>query len=291
MMPWLLAIRPKTLPAGISPVMIGLALAFGDGSFHFPSALACLLAALLIQIGTNLANDYFDFKKGADANRAGPTRVSQAGLIEPNDVLKAACISFFLAALMSIYLIMRAGPVIAIIAVISIISGFWYTAGKRALAYIGLGELFVLVFFGPVAVAGTYYVQTMDMNLAVLAAGLGPGLISCAILAVNNLRDIEGDAKVNKRTLAVRFGRDFARREYAVLMFAASICPLLVYMITGDHIGILSACLIIIPTLSTIQTVSKSVDASELNRSLAMTGAWLLIYSLLFSIGWVLWSR
>lgn len=291
MTPWLLAIRPKTLPAGIAPVMIGLALAFGDGSFHFLSAAACLCAALLIQIGTNLANDYFDFKKGADVNRTGPTRVAQAGLIQPSIVLKAACLSFFIAGLISIYLILRAGPVIAVIAVISIISGFWYTAGKKALAYLGLGELFVFVFFGPVAVGGTYYVQTMDMNMAVLSAGLGPGFISCAILAVNNLRDIEGDRQVAKKTLAVRFGCSFARWEYILLMTAASLCPFLVYSITNDHVGILLASLVIIPASKTIRTVMTSLDAVQLNKSLALTGVWLLLYSLLFSIGWVLWSR
>lgn len=291
MTPWLLAIRPKTLPAGIAPIMIGLALAFGDGSFHFLSAAACLCAALLIQIGTNLANDYFDFKKGADVNRTGPTRVAQAGLIQPSTVLKAACLSFFIAGLISIYLILRAGPVIAVIAVISIVSGFWYTAGKKALAYLGLGELFVFIFFGPVAVGGTYYVQTMDMNMAVLAAGLGPGFISCAILAVNNLRDIEGDRQVAKKTLAVRFGRSFARWEYTLLITASSLCPFLVYSITNDHIGILLASLIIIPALTTIRTVITSLDAVQLNKSLALTGVWLLLYSILFSIGWILWSR
>ena len=285
---WLLAIRPKTLPAGIAPVFIGSAMAYGDGGFHALSAIACLIAALLIQIGTNLANDYFDFKKGADVNRVGPTRVTQAGLIKPSTVLTATIIVFALAALISLYLIHRGGMAIAIVAVASIVSGVFYTAGKKPLGYLGLGELFVFIFFGPVAVAGTYYVQTHDMNWAIVAAGLGPGFLSCAILAVNNLRDIEGDKKAGKRTLAVRFGQNFAKSEYLLFILLATMSPFLVFLITKDHSGMVAASVVGFLAIGTVKTVMTTTDSGVLNSVLAHTGRWLLIYSVLFSFGWIL---
>ena len=241
MSPWLLAIRPKTLPAAIAPVLIGASMAWGDGIFHALSAITCLITALLIQIGTNLANDYFDFKKGADVNRVGPLRVTQAGLIKPADIFRVMVIVFILAAICSSYLVYRAGATIAIIAVTAITSGILYTAGKNALAYLGLGELFVFIFFGPVAVGGTYYVQALDIDWAIVLAGLAPGFLSCAILAINNLRDIEGDRKVGKLTLAVRFGKKFAFAEYLFCILATTISPFLVFLITKDHLGMLAA--------------------------------------------------
>ncbi|MBI4308915.1 MAG: 1,4-dihydroxy-2-naphthoate octaprenyltransferase, partial [Candidatus Omnitrophica bacterium] len=182
---WLLAIRPKTLPAAIAPVAIGTAMAFGDGVAHWPSAFAALFAALMIQIATNLINDYCDFKKGADTkDRLGPVRVTQAGLIKPKIVLFAAVAAFLLSALACAYLIGRAGWVILFIGIASILSGIFYTAGPRPLGYLGLGEVFVFIFFGPVAVGGIYFVQSLDLNWAVIMAGLGPGFLSTAILAV-----------------------------------------------------------------------------------------------------------
>lgn len=289
--PWILAIRPKTLAAGIAPVIIGSAMAFGDGGFHALSAIACLLGSLFIQIGTNLANDYFDFKKGADVNRTGPVRVTQAGLIAPSTVLKAAIISFVLVAIISIYLVHRGGMAIAVIAAASILFGFLYTAGPTPLAYLGLGELFVLVFFGIVAVGGTYYVQTRDLNMAVVVAGLGPGFLSCAILGVNNLRDIEGDRRAGKMTLAVRFGRKFAVCEYLFFIMAATVCPLAVYLITNDHVGMVMASATGFLAIGSIHTVMTNEEPEHLNNILAQTGRWLLLYSILFSFGWILCSR
>ncbi len=292
MSPWFLAIRPKTLPAAIAPVAIGTAMAFGDGVSHWLSAACALFAALFIQIGTNLANDYFDFKKGADTkDRQGPIRVTQAGLIKPSTVLLAAIIFFILAGLTSIYLINRAGPTIAIIAAVSIISGILYTAGPKPLAYLGLGDLFVLVFFGPVAVGGTYFVQALDINWAVAAAGLGPGFLSTAILAVNNLRDIDGDRRANKLTLAVRFGRSFAMSEYLFCIMAASLVPSIVFLITTDHGGVLAASAIAFLAIPSVKLVLTTVESSLLNNALVKTGHLLLMYSLLFSLGWVLCSR
>jgi len=292
MNPWILAIRPKTLPAAIAPVFIGTAMAFGDGLFHGPSAVMALLAALCIQIGTNLANDYFDFKKGADtAERKGPVRVTQAGLIKPGVVITAAIVFFALAALSSIYLIHRAGFCILIIAIASIVSGIFYTAGPRPLGYLGLGDVFVLIFFGPVAVGGTYYTQALEINWAVIAAGLAPGFLSMAILAVNNLRDIDTDRRAGKLTLAVRFGRSFAMSEYLFCIMAAALVPFAVVLITGDHQGIAIASLVGFCAIPYVKAAFTHLDGAGLNKVLAQTGRLLLIYSVLFSLGWVLCSR
>ena len=289
---WILAIRPKTLPAAVAPVLIGTAMAFGDGLFDATAALMALSAALCIQIGTNLANDYFDFKKGADTSeRRGPIRVTQAGLIKPRTVLMAAIIFFVLAALSSIYLIHRAGIWILIIAITSIVSGIFYTAGPRPLGYLGLGDIFVLVFFGPVAVAGTYYVQALEINWAVIVAGLGPGFLSMAILAVNNLRDIDTDLKAGKLTLAVRFGRGFALGEYLFCIIAATLIPFAVYLITDDHQGIAVASLVGFCAIPSIKAIFTHLDGAGLNKVLAQTGRLLLIYSALYSLGWLLCSR
>jgi len=224
---WFLAFRPKTLSAAISPVLIGTAIAFGDGVHHFLTAFLCLIGALSIQIGTNIANDYFDFKKGADTQeRIGPTRVTQAGLIDPQTVKWGFIFSFAVSALICFLLFKRGGWPIAVIGFVSIISGILYTAGPKPLGYVGLGDIFVLIFFGPIAVAGTYYVQSLEINMAVILAGFGPGLISMAILSVNNMRDIDSDKKSGKKTLAVRFGRTFAQNEYLLCIILAGLLPL-----------------------------------------------------------------
>lgn len=287
---WLMAIRPKTLPAAIAPVLIGTAMAFGDGVQDFVSATVCLIGALAIQIGTNLANDYYDFKKGADTGgRLGPTRVTQAGLIKPQNVKKAFIISFFIAVLASLYLIGRGGWPIAVIAIVSILSGILYTAGPWPLGYLGLGEIFVFIFFGPVAVGGTYYVQSFEINPAIIVAGFAPGLLSMAVLVVNNLRDIETDRAAGKRTLAVRFGKSFVMTEYLFSVIAAALIPGIVYLMTDDYFFSMAAILTIFFAIPAIKTVLvKSDDAPALNRALSSTGILLLIYSVLFSLGWIL---
>lgn len=291
MNPWILAIRPKTLAAGIAPVLVGSAMAFGDGLFHAPSALACLAGALLIQIATNLSNDYFDFKKGADAQRIGPVRVASSGLIKPSLVLSAALLAFVLAGLVSAYLVYRAGMRIAILAAAAIASGLLYTAGPNPLGYLGLGELFVFIFFGPVAVGGTYFVQTLDLNWAVVIAGFAPGFLSCAILSVNNLRDIDGDRRSGKMTLAVRWGREFAISEYLFCILAACFVPFLVFLITADHEGAVLAALVGFLAIPTVRTVMTTLEPQALNRALAQTSRWIFVYSMIFSLGWILCSR
>ncbi|MGE0266908.1 MAG: 1,4-dihydroxy-2-naphthoate polyprenyltransferase [Candidatus Omnitrophota bacterium] len=285
---WIMAFRPKTLTAAVAPVLVGTAMAFGDGLSHFPTAILCLLTALLIQIGTNLANDYYDYKKGTDAaDRIGPVRVTQSGLIQPQTVKWAFIVVFALSMVCFLILVIRGGWSIAVLGIVSILSGIFYTAGPRPLGYVGLGDLFVLVFFGPVAVGGTYYLQAIELNYAVVLAGLGPGLISMAILAVNNYRDIESDRRSGKKTLAVRFGRTFAQYEYAGAILLAAMLPVIIYLLIHDHVFILYASSVGLISLPGIKAVFSSVEGPILNKTLAFTGVVLLVYSVLFSIGWI----
>jgi len=284
---WFMAARPQTLFASVAPVLMGTAMAFGDGVHHFPTALVALVGAIAIQIGTNLVNDYGDFKRGADtANRLGPTRVTQAGLVTPKAMITAIAITFFIAITMSILLIQRAGMPIVIISILAIISAIIYTAGPFPLAYRGLGELFVFIFFGPVAVAGTYYVQSLEMNLAVILAGVAPGLLSAAILVVNNIRDINEDRVSGKKTLVVRFGLSFAIYEYLFFLFLANFMPVIIYFFTEDHIVTLVATvtsLLAIPVIINVLTH----QGPALNQALADTARLLMIFSILFSLGWI----
>ena len=286
---WWLAARPKTLWAGIAPVLMGMALAHGDGVFHGPAAFCALIGAILIQIGTNYANDYFDFVKGTDtAERIGPLRATQAGLVSPAQMKQAAMLVFGLAFLAGLYLVYRGGWPILIVGLVSILCGVLYTGGPYPLGYLGLGDLFVLVFFGPVAVAGTYYVQAQTFDSLSAIAGLSPGFFSVAILTVNNLRDVEGDRRTGKRTLAVRFGVAFARCEYAVsIVVAAVLIPVYLCVVSGGHWAALLACIVVFPAIRSIRAVF-TVSGPALNDTLASTGKLLLLFSVLFSVGWVL---
>ncbi len=285
---WLMASRPKTLPAAASPVLIGSVLAYADNFFHLASALTALFSALMIQIGTNLANDYFDFKKGADSEkRLGPTRVTHAGLVKPEQMKLAIMIAFSLAFLAGCYLVFRGGWPIVIIGLASILFGILYTGGPYPLGYNGLGEIFVLIFFGPVAVAGTYYVQALDVGLPEIIIGFAPGLFSVAILTVNNLRDIDEDRLSGKRTLAARFGRGFARSEYCMSVIIASILPALYIFWHDRSIMLLLPLLTLVFTIIPIRNVMKSTDGVVLNKTLASTGQLMIIFTLLFAIGWL----
>ena len=284
---WLLAVRPKTLGAALAPIMIGTTVAFAEGKGHAGAALAALLGALLIQIGTNFSNDYFDFIKGADTEeRLGPMRATQAGLVSPQAMLKNFVLVFGLAVLVGIYLVYRGGWPIVIIGILSIASGILYTGGPMPLGYLGLGDLFVLIFFGPVAVGGTYYVQSLEISEVVILAGFGPGLLATALLAVNNLRDEPTDKKVGKRTLAVRFGPGFARAEYLAAFALALILPFVLALRTDAHWFACLSALIIIPGRSAIRQITSGVKGIELNETLAVTGKLIIIYSVLFSLGW-----
>jgi 1,4-dihydroxy-2-naphthoate octaprenyltransferase len=285
---WVLAARPKTLWAGIAPVIIGTAIAYGDGKMHLLSALAALTASLLIQIATNFANDYYDHIHGVDTTeRLGPTRVTQAGLIPSNTIRFAYIITFSLAFLIGFYLIWRGGWPILIIGVLSIILGILYTGGPFPIGYYGLGDIVVLIFFGPVAVGGTYYVQALEITPVVLIAGLSPGLLSMALLTVNNLRDINTDRKTGKKTLAVRFGEFFTRMEYLLSVTVACLIPVILLLIKNDHPYVLATLFVFIPAFPAIKSVFVDQIGVELNRTLARTGKILLLYSIVFAIGWI----
>jgi len=285
----MLAARPKTLLASVAPVAIGVAMAVPDGVFHARAALAALFFALLVQIGTNFCNDYCDFIKGADTElRKGPTRAVQAGLVTPRAMLCATTIAFSAAALLIAYLVARAGTPILVIGALSIACGVLYTAGPYPLAYVGLGDLFVLVFFGPVAVAGTYFVQSVTLPPeSVMVAGLAPGLISVGLLTVNNLRDVDEDRIAGKRTLAVRFGSRFSRIEYVVCIAVAALIPVILVIWQARGAVSLLAVLTLIPAQSTIRRVWSESGGAGLNPALGQTARLLMIYSLLFSIGWM----
>ncbi|UCD62691.1 MAG: 1,4-dihydroxy-2-naphthoate polyprenyltransferase [Candidatus Zixiibacteriota bacterium] len=283
-----LAARPKTLPAATAPVIIGTVMAVESAGFHLASAVAALIGALLIQIGTNYANDYFDYQKGVDdESRLGPTRVTQAGLISPAAMKMATMAIFALAILDGLYLVWRGGWPILIIGIASILFGILYTAGKYPIGYLGLGDIFVLVFFGPVAVGGTYYVQTLAINWMVLVAGIAPGLFSVAILTVNNLRDVDSDRASGKKTLAVRFGITFARLEYLLSIIVACLMPLVLVLSVGSRPYIAVAIVVVIVAIPSFKVVFSS-GGIALNEVLAATGKLLLLYSLLFSVGWLL---
>lgn len=285
---WILAARPKTLWAAVAPVLIGIAMAVDAGAFHAPSAVAALVGALLIQIGTNFANDYYDWAKGTDtAERIGPTRATQSGLIAPATMKWAAMLTFALVFVPGAYIMFRGGWPFLIIGLAGIVCGVLYTGGPYPLGYLGLGDIFVLVFFGPVAVGGTYYLNTLALPPEVLVAGLAPGLFSVAILTVNNLRDIDGDRVAGKRTLAVRFGVGFARVEYVVSVLVAAFCiPLVLVLMTGGHVGALSTVVVIVLAWPSFNIVMTRRAGPELNRTLATTGKLLLVFSILFAIGW-----
>jgi 1,4-dihydroxy-2-naphthoate octaprenyltransferase len=287
---WLLAARPKTLWAAVGPVIIGTAMAYGYGMVDWLSLVCALTGAVLIQIGTNLANDYFDFVKGTDTHdRIGPTRATQAGLVSPQAMRRAYLIAFGLAFIPGAYIIWRGGWPFLVIGIVSIICGILYTGGPFPIGYVGLGDLFVLTFFGPVAVGGTFYLHTLSIDSAAIIAGLAPGLISVAILGVNNMRDIDEDRRAGKRTLAVRFGRRFARLEYLFCMLiAAFVIPLYFYATTGNRWFTLVPLIIITAAIPATKTVFVSTDGEVLNGVLAKTGKLLLLFSIIFSLGWIL---
>jgi len=286
---WILASRPKTLWAAVGPVLVGTAMAFSDDKAHGVAALLALFAAIFIQIGTNFSNDYFDFILGADTGeRLGPMRVTQAGLVSPQEMKRAIFVAFGFATLAGIYLIYRGGWPILIIGVFSILFGILYTAGPYPLGYNGLGDSFVFIFFGLVAVGGTYYVQTLSINSMVLLAGVGPGALSTALLCVNNLRDLENDRRAGKRTLPVRFGRAFGQVEYAGSLFLAALVPVWLVIQTHSHWFALLASVSVALAIDDVRIIFGENPGQIYNRVLAHTGKLIFLYSLLFSIGWIL---
>ncbi len=264
-------------------------MAYADGGFHALAALAALLGAVLIQIGTNFSNDYVDFLKGADTDaRKGPMRATQAGLVAPETMKRATILAFGLAFAVGLYLVWRGGWPVLAIGIASIAAGIAYTAGRHALAYLGLGDVFVLLFFGPVAVGGTYYVQTLTITPVALVAGLGPGLLSAALLVVNNLRDVDEDRAADKRTLIVRFGTRFGAALYAFTILGAALVPVVLWAWTGAHAPAMAASVVAVLGWPGIRTAWRTNAADALNPLLGTMGKLLFVYSVLFAVGWVL---
>jgi 1,4-dihydroxy-2-naphthoate polyprenyltransferase len=282
---WLLAARPKTLSAAVVPVMIGSALAADEPTGVVWWVFGCaLVGALLIQVATNLINDALDFKKGADTSeRLGPVRATQAGLLSAESVLRGAIVCLFAAALCGIPLIYRAGWPLLVIGVTSILAAYLYTGGPYPLAYRGLGEIFVLLFFGLVATAGTFYAHTLQLTRSALIAGLAAGSLSTVLLVINNLRDVATDRKSDKRTLVVRFGERFAKGEiaaFALLPFGAVVW----LAALRNQWGLLVALLAIPLAVLVIVSIFRH-EGRALNQSLARAGALQWLFGVLFVIG------
>lgn len=284
---WTANTRPRTLPVAASSVIIGLALSFHETRIHIPIAVITMITAILIQIGTNFANDYFDFIKGTDTEkRIGPTRAIQIGLVKKNEMLAACIITFVMAILFGIFLVIRGGYPILIIGFFAIIFGLLYTAGPAPIGYIGLGDIFVFIFFGLISVGGTYYLQTLKISYTAFIAGIAPGLYSVAILTANNIRDINTDKESGKRTLVVRFGYNFGIFEYVFCVTVASLTPVILVLITKSHYFSLISVLPAIMAIKPVKLIISKPNPRLLIPALGITSQMLMIYSLLFSIGW-----
>ena len=282
---WILASRPKTLSAAAVPVLVGTACAASRGPVKWGPAVASLLGALLLQIGANFANDVFDYEKGADtAERLGPTRAVQAGLLSARAMRVGMVVVFGLALGIGCYLTAVSGFVILLIGLASIASAIAYTGGPYPLGYNGLGDLFVFVFFGLVAVCGTAYVELGEVPMLALACSVPVGALATAILVVNNLRDRVTDATVGKRTLAVRFGRDFALNQYRAILIVSYLTPILLVLTRAAHPAALLPLLSLPLALKTERGVRTS-EGRALNPLLAGTAKLLMIFGILFSLG------
>lgn len=283
--PWLLASRPRTLPAAVAPVVVGAALAAHDGAFRPLAVLAALAAALLIQIGSNLANDLGDHLRGADSRgRVGPLRVTSAGLLTPHQVQMGMAVVFGLAALCGVYLIALGGWPILVVGVLAIVAAMAYTIGPLPFGYYGLGDLAVFIFFGLVAVMGTYYIQTRQITTLAALAAVPMGSLITAILVVNNLRDVDTDRAAGKRTLAVLLGRRGARIEFIALMGAAYAVPPILWLGYGFRPWVLAPLLTLPLALRLVRTILTVIGA-PLNRALAGTAQLTIWYALAFAIG------
>ncbi|MBX0325280.1 1,4-dihydroxy-2-naphthoate polyprenyltransferase [Halomicroarcula sp. F13] len=298
---WLMAIRPQTLPAGASPVIVGVGLAIHDGVFAVGPAVAALLGALFLQIGSNFTNDYYDAIRGADTeDREGFQRVTQSGLISPKRVQGAIYVSFSLAALVGIYLVYIGGVPIIAVGLLSILAGFAYTGGPYPFGYHGLGDLFVFIFFGLVAVTGTYYVQAVStvatvgpipisipagtVPVAAVVASLPAAALSTNILVVNNIRDLETDRETGKRTLAVKIGYQWSRIEYTALLALSYLVPL-VFAVCWQSVFPLTPLLTTPLAWRLWMTIREETTGEALNPALERTGKLLLAFSFLFAFG------
>jgi 1,4-dihydroxy-2-naphthoate octaprenyltransferase len=282
---WIEATRPKTLPAAVAPVLVGTALAAHSGSADYAAAGLCLLFALLIQIGTNFANDYYDFIQGADsASRVGPRRAVAAGLVRPEVMKRAMVAVFALAFAVGLGLIAWGGPGLIVIGVASIACGVAYTGGPFPLGYNGLGDLFVFVFFGLVAVGATFFVQTGEVTVNAILAAIPIGLLAANILVVNNYRDVETDRAAGKRTLVVRFGRGAARAQFDASLVVALGMPF-VFWARGFSPWVLAPLLLAPVAWRQARRLRVSETPAELIALLGDTGKLVAGYAVLLSGG------
>ncbi len=285
---WILASRPKTLPAALAPVFVGTAVAINANKLNIIAALIALICSVLIQVGTNFVNDLYDYLKGTDdKNRVGPTRALAAGWISTNQMKRAIYFTFGTTFILGLYLVYLAGWIILLIGVLSIISGYAYTAGPYPLAYNGLGDIFVFIFFGIVATVGTYYVQAIEFSQFALFASIPVGLLITNILVVNNYRDAEEDKKKNKNTLAVKFGKSFSLFQYFVSILISFLIPFYLYFsYNASHFILLP--LLTLPLAIKLQLDMIKLSGVKLNKTLEFTAKLSVIYSSLFSIGIIL---
>ena len=286
---WLVAARPRTLPAAVSPVLVGTSLAIGEGTFRPIAFICALIGSIFIQIGTNLSNDYSDARRGADTeDRLGPVRVTAGGLMPPRTVLIGTYVAFGIAVLAGIYLIAIAGWELLLVGAASILAGVLYTGGPKPYGYEGLGEVFVFLFFGVVAVVGSYFVQTEDLRWEAFALSVPVGLLAAGILLVNNIRDADTDRRAGKRTLAVRLGRDGARGLFVACIAIAYLMVPVVAIFGRDISPLVLLALLSLPlAVPLIRVVRERTDGPALNEALARTGMLLAVFSILLSIGLV----
>jgi len=289
---WWLAIRPNTLPAAIAPVLVGLGVALAGRTFALGPAVACLAVALLLQVAANLANDLADFRSGADtADRIGPVRVAARGLATPRQLVLATGIVIVMAGLAGLYLVAVGGVVILVLGLLAILAALAYTGGPWPYGYHGLGEVFVFVFFGLVAVMGTAYLQTGTVDALTALAAVPMGCLATAILVVNNLRDVDGDRRAGKHTLAVTFGRGFARAEYAAMLVVAAVAVIAV------PVAGLASPLALLPLLASplaiplLGTVFADGDPRHLNPVLKGTARLELAVAALLALGLAVGGR
>ncbi len=286
---WLMAARVRTLPAAIAPVLVGTALAGFFHVFHPLRFVAALIGAMFIQIGTNLSNDYSDARRGADTeDRLGPVRVTAGGLVPPRQVLIATYLTFGVAVLAGAYLIAVAGWQLLLVGAASILAGVLYTGGPRPYGYEGLGELFVFLFFGIVAVAGSYFVQVEHLDWEAFALAVPVGLIASGILVVNNVRDIDTDRRAGKRTLAVRLGRSRTRLMFAVIVYLAYLLTPVTWAFGPMKAWLLLPWLTLPLAARVVRIVRNRTDGASLNGALAQTGALQLVFCALLAAGLLL---
>ena len=285
---WLMAARPRTLPAAVAPVLVGTALAATEGTFRWLTFVAAMLGALFIQVGTNLSNDYSDARRGADTeDRLGPVRVTAGGLVPPRQVLVATYVAFGVAVLAGVYLIATAGWELLLVGAASILAGVLYTGGPRPYGYEGLGEVFVFLFFGVVAVTGSYFAQTEQLTWEAFVLAVPVGLLAAAILVVNNVRDLETDRRAGKRTMAVRLGRGRARALYAAMVYGAFGAAVLPWLLGSDELSAwLGLAVLALPLAVPVVAIVRSrTDGPSLNGALARTGMLQLVFCALLSAG------